>query len=382
MPLPTPPSAPFSRSVAEPDLDRAAFRSAIGAADAERLARTDRLAALAQAKRAIVYSYGVRGQDLARQLRAAGVDCLIYDNAPSAVARAVADGFETTSDLTSPAPLIVAAGQNQVEILDSLDRDAFSLAEALYAFDIVNQYGRARAFTEVVLAEADALFGQYLTIEPGYRAAFLDVLLYRASLDVRHTDGSRRPIGEMWSPPPAVSDLRSFCDVGAYDGDTLVAMKTACPTLQRSFTVEPNPALAETIAATASAIGLDNTNFTGGAWRRRARLSVHHLANGMMAIQEDPRGEIQADTLDNLTLGETYDYVKLDIEGAESAALDGAAFLLRRAKCVAVASYHLPKDLIDLPRQMAALSINDRPWRCAFQHYSQSFDDSIYYFYQ
>jgi hypothetical protein len=50
-----------------------------------------------------------------------------------------------------------------------------------------------------------------------------------------------------------------------------------------------------------------------------------------------------------------------------------------------VAGYHLPCDLIDLPRQLAGLlggsfgEANPSGWRLAFAHYSQVFDDSIFY---
>ena len=104
---------------------------------------------LAKEKSVIVYSYGTRGRDLANQLREAGIECLIFDNAQCAVRRAMADGFKTTSDTTLDLPLIVAAGQNQVSILAGMTRPAYSLAEGLYAFDLVNQCAKARLFSEI-----------------------------------------------------------------------------------------------------------------------------------------------------------------------------------------------------------------------------------------
>jgi hypothetical protein len=101
--------------------------------------REARLNLLSKEESVIVYSYGTRGADFAKQLRSAGIDCLIFDNAQSALSRAVADGFKTTSDPSLDLPLIVAAGQNQLSILSGLTRPAYSLAEGLYAFDLTNQ---------------------------------------------------------------------------------------------------------------------------------------------------------------------------------------------------------------------------------------------------
>ena len=369
-------------SVATPLRAEDAFRTALRAAAESLEARRARLDRLVEARRVLVYSYGTRGRDLALQLRGLGVACVIFDNAPSAVARAALDGFETAAALDACLPVLVAAGQNQAEILAELGADAFSLAETLYAFDLRNAYDRARAFTDTILPQADALFAQQQALDPDCRADFQNLLLYRASLDVGWLSGTRRPVAEMWTPPEAVSGVRSFCDVGAYDGDTLSAMKAVFPGLQRSFTVEPNPELADRIAERARSLGLDNTNYVGGAWRRPARLAATWEADGVLAITEDPHGQIAADTLDNLTRGATYDLVKLDIEATEASALEGATALLQGARCIAIAAYHLCGDLLDLPRQLRGILGEEDASRWNFRHYSQSFDDSIFYVYR
>jgi FkbM family methyltransferase len=362
-------------------LDRTDFDVALDGASLALDARRGRLQQLATARRVAVYSYGVRGTDLVNQLCGVGVDCVVFDNAPAARARAAADGRETADRLPPDLPVIVAAGQNQIEILDELGPSAHSLADALYAYDIRNSYGRARAFSDMTAGRRDELYARYLAIAPECRADFLDVLLYRASLDVRRLQ-TRLPVGQMWTPP-APLDIRSFCDVGAYDGDSLKAMKALYPRLERSFTVEPNPEMAGPIARVAAGLGVDNVNFAGAAWSRDTRLAFRPLFNDMVVVRESEAGELEARALDGLTEGATYDYVKFDVEAAEAPALEGARALLRRARCVAVAAYHLPDDLIDIPRQLEAIlggEGGEGGWRCRFRHYSQTFDDSIVYF--
>ena len=82
--------------------------------------------------------------------------------------------------------------------------------------------------------------------------------------------------------------------------------------------------------------------------------------------------------------GTVYDYVKMDVEGSEAKVIAGGAETLRRARCIAVASYHLPGDLIDLPNLLCRLLRDEAAstWRLTFAHYSQSFDDSIFYLYR
>ena len=365
------------------NLSQADFLDALKAAYAELQRRLPRLAKLEGAREVLLYTYGTRGTDLALQLRAAGVRCVIYDNAEAARARAAADGFEVTRDLGLDLPLIVAAGQNQIEILGELEREAYSLSEALYAMDLRNAYGPARAFSDRVVADADRLFAIYRQIDASCRPAFLDVLLYRASLDV-HRLAHRRPVGEMWQPPVSGLDIRSFCDIGAYDGDSLAATKIVYPALSHSLTIEPSAAMTPAIAAVATRVGVENRNFTGAAWSHPTRLDARLIFNGMLVIEEDAAGDIRTETLDTLAEGTVYDYVKMDVEASEAKVIAGGAETLRRARCIAVASYHLPGDLIDLP-SLLRRALGDetaKAWRLAFAHYSQSFDDSIFYLYR
>jgi FkbM family methyltransferase len=358
-------------------LDRQDFDAALDRASLALEQRRTRLEALAKAGRVAIYSYGSRGTDLALQLRGKGIGCVVFDNAPSARERAAAAGFETADQLPDHLPVIVAAGQNQAEILGELGPSAHSLADALYAYDIRNQYGRARAFSSMTATRRDDLYDRYVALEPQCQPDFLDVLLYRASLDVNLAT-SRLPMGEMWVPPVDL-DIRSFCDVGAYDGDTLKQMKRLYPQIARTFTVEPNADLDMVIARTALDLGVINVNFSGAAWSRKTRLGFKPLFNDMVEVRETEDGELAADALDALTRGRSYDYVKFDVESAEAHALKGAEAMLRNATCIAVAAYHLPTDLIDVPRQLEAILGPDKGWRYYFRHYSQSFDDSIVY---
>lgn len=361
-------------------LGRSKFGMALEEAESARAARQDRLERLAAERHVTIYTYGTKGADLAGQLRLANVGCTVFDNSASARQRAIDDGFEVASVLPSGPPIIVAAGQNQVEILDGLDSTAYALPEGLYAFNLRNAYGPMRDFVDMVSSHVDELFARYQSLGPVFREDFLSVLLYRSSLDVRHTNRTRLPVGQMWTPP--ITDMESFCDVGAYDGDTLRSVRAMLPQLKRTCTVEPNPDQGSAIASTATALKLENIHYTGAAWSQRARLRAESLPNGIFVIHEAQDGELAADALDAITAGETYDYLKLDVEATEREALDGASNLLSRARCIAIAAYHLPNDLLDLPNQVDRILHSPHSWQWGFRHYSQCFDDSIFYAYR
>jgi FkbM family methyltransferase len=355
------------------------FHDRLRAAEAERKQREPALEALENIPAAIVYSFGVRGRDLALQLRARGVRCLIFDNGEASRRRAVAEGFDlAASPNDERLPLLIGAGQNQIEIAAGLKRPAYFLAEALYGLALRNQYGPAREFTEMVLLRAEALFAVYSRLAPQSAEVFVQVLEYRASLQPAKV-AARQPMGDMWRPPIADLNIASFCDIGAYDGDSLRATKAVYPQLRRSFTIEPNPELEAEITASATSLGIDNSHYLGGAWDGDTRLGARETANGMLVIEEDSQGSVSARPLDSLLGDEAFDFIKMDVEGTEARVMEGGRKSLHAARCVAVASYHLPDDLIALPARMDAI----RPdWKIAFAHYSQSFDDSIFYFWR
>ena len=146
------------------------------------------------------------------------------------------------------------------------------------------------------------------------------------------------------------------------------------PQLKRTCTVEPNPDQGSAIASTATALKLENIHYTGAAWSQRARSEERASPNGIFVIHEAQDGALAADALDAITAGETYDYLKLDVEATEREALDGASNLLSRARCIAIAAYHLPNDLLDLPNQVDRILHSPHSWQWGFRHYSQCFD--------
>ncbi len=108
-------------------------------------------------------------------------------------------------------------------------------------------------------------------------------------------------------------------------------------------------------------------------------MGLRHPAGRTRSDQWHTQGPVAAKPLDDLLGDEAFDFIKMDVEGAEARVIDGGRKALHAARCVATASYHLPDDLIAIPARMDSVR---KDWRIAFAHYSQSFDDSIFYFWR
>ena len=125
----------------------------------------------------------------------------------------------------------------------------------------------------------------------------------------------------------------TFLDVGAHIGSVVARVKSGAPGA-KVIAVEADPRKAADLAArhpdvrVLSAAASDRTG--------RARFHVPTGATGYASLHETGRNgesfEVDLHPLDDLVPTDAVDVVKLDVEGAELAALRGAARLIARAR--------------------------------------------------
>jgi FkbM family methyltransferase len=152
-----------------------------------------------------------------------------------------------------------------------------------------------------------------------------------------------------------------FVDCGAFDGDTIRAILQRQPEFGRIFAVEPDrknfvkleayvgslaPSIRDRITLHRCVVGAErgfvNFSDTGGLGSRAS-------ATGELSVPSLPISEL-VDGQARVT------YIKMDIEGAEPEALEGARFIIERDRPVlAVCVYHQPDHLWQLPLMMTAL---------------------------
>jgi FkbM family methyltransferase len=160
----------------------------------------------------------------------------------------------------------------------------------------------------------------------------------------------------------------AFVDCGAYTGDTLAEFVQRRPDFEVIQAFEPDVECFASLRQTID--GLDP-----GV---RERVRLHRLATANEAgvcrfaagegtsgaVVGGERGrspgtviEVPCAPLDDVVGDGPATFIKIDVEGAEAATLEGAAVLLReRRPLLAVSVYHRPSDLWELPRLVRALT--------------------------
>ncbi len=165
-----------------------------------------------------------------------------------------------------------------------------------------------------------------------------------------------------WCP----SEPLRFVDGGAWIGDTVESLFDCCEKLGHEVewvaAFEPDrenlEQLNETIL-TLSCAHDDSRMFIwpGGLWSENCLLNFSSGEDSASHVEPGGQGNketIPAVALDQILRGSRPNYIKLDIEGAEMAALRGAQRLIEENRPnMAICLYHRPEDLWEIPLWIA-----------------------------
>ena len=149
----------------------------------------------------------------------------------------------------------------------------------------------------------------------------------------------------------SLSAEECFIDCGSYTGDTIQALISLTNgRFRKVIAFEADPAVMPALLAFGKVIG--------------ARAVIHNAVvaahNGVVHFAGDGLGggciasssgvEVPCVRLDDMLAGETVSYIKMDIEGAELQALEGAQRIIWRDRPIlAVCGYHTPDHLWRVP---------------------------------
>ena len=208
-------------------------------------------------------------------------------------------------------------------------------------------------------ADVESCLAAYRLFRDGLsRDLFVAHLRWRATLD---PSGLPTPeYDNQYFPPPLIAPRHctTFVDIGAYTGDTLAAVSQfAGDSLRAYYGFEPDARNYDSLVAQAA----DVTRRREGlrVVTRRTAIGAAHgtisfAADGAATSQVSATGAESVECAPLDSLGVDPSYVKIDVEGAEADVLRGAAETMGRWKpTVAIATYHRPKDLFDLPLWLA-----------------------------
>ena len=217
------------------------------------------------------------------------------------------------------------------------------------------------------------------------RALFVELLAYRSSTDPRQHPPVETPI---YAPEflPISDRPITFVDGGAYNGDTFEILAAAGVRIAEWIAFEPDAGNYKALCAMATGLANSPALTLMRAGLSDATETLRFQAGGGEASRildgtqpgDEIAESIEIDVMrfDDIIRRSGDIYVKLDIEGAERAALRGMQKLIAQRPLMAISAYHRPDDLWQIPLDI--LAAYDRPRLRLRQHGHHGFDTVLY----
>lgn len=189
-----------------------------------------------------------------------------------------------------------------------------------------------------------------------------------------------QPQNNQYFEPGLISLTRDdvVYDCGAFDGDTLRSIAEHAPAgVGTVVSLEPDPHNLVQLGAVAARSGnVTVLPYAVGESRQSARWDASGTAAA--ALSADGTYDVQIVPIDEISAAHPAPtFIKMDIEGAEPAALRGAARTIAEQRPIlAVCVYHAPEHLWEIPLQVADMTPG---YRYHLRRYEQDGFDVVLY---
>ncbi len=249
-----------------------------------------------------------------------------------------------------------------------------------FAFDF--KRWKSHYVTEQILGAAEQIEAAYalLSDEPS-RATYRALLKYRLTLDPAfflHAD-----FPQYYHPLVLPEGGDTILDGGAWSGDTALEFVRELDRNCTIYSFEPEPGNYQKLLATIKDEKLASVVVPChvGMWHETTTLSFNTSVENSMQYHVSVNGEqkIEVTSIDDFVRarGLKVDVIKMDIEGAEVNALQGAAeTLVRDQPKLMISAYHEPDDMWQVPLMINRINPN---YRCYLAHHRQSPLDYVLY---
>jgi len=216
-----------------------------------------------------------------------------------------------------------------------------------------------------------------LLVDEKSKEVFEKVINFKMTFDYQFMEGFTNNHEGQYFDKELIPDIQgiSFVDGGGYVGDTASEVIKNYPDFKKIYLIEPIP---ENIRIAKRELGhLENIEFlTCGVSNKKETLYFNE-EKSFSTIYGKGTQSVEVDTIDNI-VKEKVDFIKLDIEGAEQDAIDGAKETIVKYKPIlAICIYHKAEDWYKIPQKVLEIE-ND--YDVYLRHYMEGIFETVMYF--
>ncbi len=182
------------------------------------------------------------------------------------------------------------------------------------------------------------------------RQSFLDILNFKVSGKTEYLFKCERKKEEIYSDYLRPNDDEILMDLGAYDGDTVREFLNITDNkFQKIYAVEADEKNYKKLCDKTSQLNkIERLNLA--AWNKKDTIFFDKKKGRNSKLSSSGKIEVCADSVDNILHGKKITLLKMDIEGSENEALDGAKKTIERYKPkLYICAYHRNSDMFTLP---------------------------------
>ena len=206
---------------------------------------------------------------------------------------------------------------------------------------------------------------------------FNKVLNFKNSFDYKFMKGFTNDHQGQYFDKEIIPNIKDivFVDGGGYTGDTLPNIIDNFPDFKKIYLIEPNQLH---ISIAKKKFGhIKNIDFLQCGLSNKKNILENNEEQLSSNTCKDNYHAISVDTIDNI-IKEPVDFIKLDIEGAEQDAIDGAKHtLIKYTPILAICIYHKAEDCYKIPQKVLSFNPN---YKIYIRHYMEGIFETVMYF--
>ena len=263
-----------------------------------------------------------------------------------------------------------------------LERNGFRFIHSYFHLHAASPEIFKMPFSDFNVSELQAHAYDYLSIgellkDSQSKIEWQLVLAARYSMDYLQPGLEYRLQDQYWEPEIYdISKKGHFIDGGCYDGNTAREFARRNPNYQKISAFEPILSNMEKVQVNLS--GYRDVDLYPLALHKDMAVrtfSENHSASGI-SISGDIA--VPCATLDSIMEGKPVHFLKLDVEGSELVALEGAQnTITQHAPTIAVCVYHDQRHFLEIPKTIWSWVPE---YRLYFRHYTEGIFESVLYF--